>query len=79
MPNASHCEVLLGPFLSFVTVNGQLGPANGYPSYILRLQGSSDLCVGAYVTPNGSVAASTATSFTGQGTVRPASAGHSWL
>ena len=54
MPDAPHRESLLGPFISFVTVNGgQLGPATGHPSYILRLDGSSPyISAGAYVTPD---------------------------
>ena len=62
MPNASHRETLLGPFIAFVTVNGgKLGPADGYPSYILRLDGSSPyVSAGAYVTPDVSEADSMA-------------------
>lgn len=62
LPNAtSLANHLQKPFLGFVTDASGITSADGTPAYIIRLDDQAPIvCVGSYVTPNVSQAASTA-------------------
>lgn len=54
LPNATNLNNHLEtPFLGFVTVASDIPPADGSPSYIVKLDSQAPVvCVGSYVTPN---------------------------